>query len=44
MRLMTNALFAANVALYERVGYEVFWRQPVLNGEVAHMRKRLAAS
>ena len=41
IRLMTNVLFAANVALYERLGYQVYWREPILGGEAAHMRKRL---
>jgi ribosomal protein S18 acetylase RimI-like enzyme len=44
IRLITNARFAANVALYERVGYEVIWREPVLSGEAAHMRKQLEGS
>ena len=41
IRLITNVLFTANIALYECVGYEVYWREPVLGGEAAHMRKRL---
>ena len=40
-RLLTNALYEATIRLYERVGYEIYVREPLLNGVVVRMRKRL---
>ena len=42
LRLYTNKLFAANIALYQRLGYRID-REESLNGGIAvHMSKRLA--
>lgn len=43
LRLLTNAAFAANIALYERVGYAVCLREPHPGGVTVHMRKPLGA-
>jgi GNAT superfamily N-acetyltransferase len=42
-RLLTNAAFADNVALYERRGYVVTACEPFQGGTTVHMCKRLAA-
>jgi len=42
IRLQTNAAFAANVALYERVGYLVDRREPFMGGTTVHMSKKLS--
>src|SRR4051794_39065531 len=41
LRLLTNGAFAANIALYERVGYSVDRREPYLGGTAVYMSKRL---
>ncbi len=41
LRLLTNAAFETNVALYERVGYVVDRREPFQGGTTVHMSKRL---
>ena len=41
LRLLTNAAFAANVALYERCGYRVVEREPFMGGITVHMSKTL---
>ena len=41
LRLLTNADFASNVALYERCGYAVTAREPFLGGVTVYMRKLL---
>jgi ribosomal protein S18 acetylase RimI-like enzyme len=40
-RLLTNALYDANIRLYERVGYAIYAREAFLNGVAVRMRKRL---
>jgi len=42
MRLYTNALMAANRALYERRGYTTYLEEPFPGGTAIHMRKALA--
>ncbi len=41
-RLLTNAAFEANIALYERLGYVITEREPYMEGTTVYMRKRLA--
>jgi len=41
IRLYTNALFAGNVALYERLGYRVDREQAFDGGTLVHMSKSL---
>lgn len=41
-RLLTNAAFEANVALYRRLGYVVTREETFLNGITVYMSKRLA--
>ena len=41
-RLLTNAAFEANVALYRRLGYAVDREEPYLNGTTVYMSKKLA--
>ncbi len=41
LRLLTNAAFASNIALYERSGYAVTERAPFLDGVTVSMAKRL---
>lgn len=41
IRLYTNGAFAANIALYRRLGYGVDREDPFLAGTVVHMSKRL---
>ena len=41
-RLLTNAAFEANVALYRRLGYVVDREEPYLNGITVYMSKKLA--
>jgi GNAT superfamily N-acetyltransferase len=43
LRLYTNQRFAANIALYQRLGYELEREETVPAGVVVHMRKRLAS-
>lgn len=42
LRLLTNQAFAANVVLYERLGYRIDRREPFQGGTTVHMSKRLA--
>jgi ribosomal protein S18 acetylase RimI-like enzyme len=42
MRLATNKQFAANIALYLRLGYSIDREEPFMDGFVTHMMKRLA--
>ena len=42
MRLLTNGAFAANVALYEHVGYVVTHTEPFMGGTTVYMTKLLA--
>lgn len=39
IRLLTNAAFAANVELYQRIGYDTFRSEPFMDGTTLHMRK-----
>ena len=41
LRLLTNAAFAANVTLDDRVGYAVRLREPHPGGVTVHMRKSI---
>lgn len=41
LRLLTNEAFAANVVLYQRVGYRIDRREPFQGGTTVHMSKRL---
>ena len=41
-RLLTNAAFEANVALYRRLGYVVDREEPYLNGITVYISKKLA--
>ncbi|GGJ08892.1 GNAT family N-acetyltransferase [Neoroseomonas lacus] len=41
LRLLTNAAFGSNVALYQRHGYIVTAREAFRGGVTVHMRKRL---
>lgn len=40
-RLLTNAAFEANIALYERLGYVITEREPYMEGTTVYMCKRL---
>jgi ribosomal protein S18 acetylase RimI-like enzyme len=40
VRLLTNAAFEANVALYKAVGYAVQRTEPIFDGTAVHMCKR----
>lgn len=42
LRLYTNRLFAANIALYLHIGYRLEREEAVATGIVVHMAKRLA--
>ena len=44
VRLMTNALYEVNIRLYESLGFEVYAREPFVNGVRVLMRKRIALS
>ena len=41
-RLLINAAFEANIALYTRLGYVIDKREPFLDGVTVHMSKRLS--
>lgn len=41
IRLYTNALFEANLQLYQRLGYQEICRESYLNGFLVHMHKQL---
>ena len=40
LRLLTNEAFAANIALYERVGYRIDRREPFQGGITVYMSKK----
>jgi GNAT superfamily N-acetyltransferase len=40
-RLQTNGAFAANIALYTKLGYEIDKREPFMGGIAVHMSKKL---
>ncbi|BDG73185.1 GNAT family N-acetyltransferase [Roseomonas fluvialis] len=42
LRLLTNAAFAGNVALYESHGYAVTLREPFMGGTTVYMARRIA--
>lgn len=42
VRLYTNKLFAANVGLYQRLGYRIDREEALNGGTAVHMSKRLA--
>jgi GNAT superfamily N-acetyltransferase len=44
IRLMTNGAFAANTALYAKLGYAIEREEPFRGGAAIHMRKWIAAS
>jgi ribosomal protein S18 acetylase RimI-like enzyme len=44
IRLYTNALFAANIALYGALGYRVAREEPFMGGTIVHMEKHLPAA
>ena len=41
-RLLTNAAFEVNIALYEKTGYVITRSEPFMGGTTIHMTKRLA--
>ncbi len=41
-KLLTNAEFKANIALYEKCGYATLRREPFMGGTTVYMGKRLA--
>ncbi|MGO4705888.1 GNAT family N-acetyltransferase [Microvirga sp. 2MCAF38] len=41
IRLLTNAAFEANVALYEKTGYLIVEREPFMGGITVYMSKKL---
>lgn len=41
IRLLTNAAFEANVALYEKTGYFIVKREPFMGGTTIYMSKKL---
>ncbi|WP_224705558.1 GNAT family N-acetyltransferase [Devosia aquimaris] len=41
LRLLTNAAFASNVALYERTGFHVGRSEPFMGGTTLYLSKRL---
>ena len=43
IRLLTNAAFAANLALYAKLGYAIDRTEPFRGGTAVHMSKRLEA-
>jgi ribosomal protein S18 acetylase RimI-like enzyme len=43
VRLMTNERYESNIRLYEFLGYEIYQREPFLNGVRVMMRKDVAA-
>lgn len=44
VRLYTNKLFAANITLYQRLGYRIDREESLNGGTAVHMSKRLAQS
>lgn len=43
LRLLTNAAFAANVTLYQKVGYVIDRSEPFMGGTTLYMSKTLLA-
>jgi ribosomal protein S18 acetylase RimI-like enzyme len=43
IRLLTNAAFAANLALYARLGYAIDRTEPFRGGTAVYMSKRIGA-
>lgn len=43
-RLLTNGAFAANISLYERVGYVVTHTEPYMGGTTVYMTKALGSA
>lgn len=43
MRLFTNGAFAANIALYQALGYRIDREEPFKGGTVVHMSKTIAS-
>ena len=43
IRLFTNKLFAANIALYQRLGYAIDREEPFMGGATVHMSKQVSA-
>ena len=43
IRLQTNAAFAANLALYAKLGYAIDRTEPFRGGASVHMSKRIDA-
>lgn len=43
LRLYASSLFAANIALYRRLGYAIFREEPFMGGTTVHMKKGLGA-
>jgi GNAT superfamily N-acetyltransferase len=43
IRLMTNGAFAANLALYAKLGYAIERAEPFRGGTAVHMSKRIPA-
>ena len=41
LRLYTNALMTANIALYARLGYQETEREPYLGSTLVHMAKEV---
>ncbi|MGO4523424.1 GNAT family N-acetyltransferase [Microvirga sp. 2MCAF35] len=41
IRLLTNAAFEANVALYKKTGYRIVHREPFMGGTTVYMNKTL---
>ncbi|KQT49472.1 hypothetical protein ASG47_03850 [Devosia sp. Leaf420] len=44
IRLLTNAAFTSNVALYQKLGYEVEQTEAFMGGTTVYLNKRLAPS
>lgn len=44
IRLLTNAAFEANVALYEKIGYVIVNREPLMGGTTIYMSKSVNRS
>jgi ribosomal protein S18 acetylase RimI-like enzyme len=44
LRLYTNKQFAANLAIYRRLGYAMYREEPFKGGYVVHMSRRLATA
>lgn len=42
LRLLTNAAFASNVALYQKLGYEIEQSEAFMGGTTLYMRRQLA--